>query len=82
VHGPLEHFHFLTVCRTNRQYVASFAVTSREPIPGERLFFLEQRSDGQSRELQLFPGLESPTYEMVAAEIRQLLREAMSEGNS
>lgn len=77
--GPLQRFHFLAITHIGNQNLVSFVVNSREPIPEARLYFLERLDGDESRELKLYDGLESPTYEQVADELEELLTQAAAE---
>jgi len=73
IDGPLEHYHFAVGSRETGQHLLSLVVTSTEPLPGERLYFLQRRSGGKLREEGMFSGLDPPEYRECTPRVKMLL---------
>lgn len=76
-HGPLDHSH-VAVLSAAGQYLASFTLDSSEPVPDERVYFLNFLIGGVSRLVKRYDDLAPPGRQQIEDDIRWALQHSQA----
>jgi hypothetical protein len=78
-HGPLTHAQ-VVVLSLSGDYLASFTVDSIEPVPDERVYFLDMLAGGARQPVKRYDDLVPPGLQQVADDARQALKQLRTPG--